>query len=387
MTLGDRLAATGNRPTGFDYMRIMLAVLILCWHSVITSYGQAAQDAFGSGPAHPFAAILLPMFFALSGFLVAGSLERSRTIAMFAGLRVIRLFPALAVESLVSALLLGPLLTRLPLAEYLSDPVFHRYFLNLLGHPQYLLPGVFETNPFGRVNAQLWTIPWELNCYLALSGLAIFGVVARRSLMLPAIVLLTLACLANAALRHPGQAAMSAGSLPGPLLVVSFLCGVAFYLYRDKAPWRRDWGVAALVAALALLCIPYGQYLAVLPAAYATVWLGLENPPKAAVLKGADYSYGVFLYSFAIQQTIVALAPWARHWWLNILLSLPVAVSVAALSWTLVEKPALRLRTPLQRLEAWWLSRRPRVRAARGGEGAAELAGRKRYLTDSIGPG
>jgi peptidoglycan/LPS O-acetylase OafA/YrhL len=360
MTLGDRLAATGNRPTGFDYMRIVLAVLILCWHSVITSYGQAAQNAFGAGPAHPFAAMLLPMFFGLSGFLVAGSLERSRTIAMFAALRVIRLFPALAVESLVSALVLGPLLTRLPLTEYVSDPVFHRYFLNLLGHPQYLLPGVFETNPFGRVNAQLWTIPWELNCYVAISGLALCGVVARRRLMIPAIVLLTLAALGVSLVRHPGQAAATAGSLPGPLLVVSFLCGVALYLYRDRLPWRRDWGLATLIAALGLLCVPYGQYLAVLPAAYATVWLGLENPRKLAVLKGADYSYGVFLYSFAIQQTIVALAPWARHWWINIALALPAAIAVAALSWTLVEKPALRLRAPLQRLEAWWLSRRPR---------------------------
>jgi peptidoglycan/LPS O-acetylase OafA/YrhL len=277
---------------------------------------------------------------------------------MFAGLRVIRLFPALAVESLVSALLLGPLLTRLPLGDYVSDPVFHRYFLNLLGHPQYLLPGVFETTPFHRVNAQLWTIPWELNCYVALSGLAIFGVVARRYLMVPAILGLAVAALAIAVIRRPDQAAMSAGSLPGPLLVVSFLCGVALYLFRDRLPWRRDWGVASLLAALALFCAPYGQYLAVLPAAYATVWLGLENPKKAGVLKGADYSYGVFLYSFAIQQTIVALAPWARHWWLNILLTLPVAIAVAALSWTFVEKPALRLRTPMQRLETWWLSRR-----------------------------
>lgn len=358
MTLGERLAATGNRPTGFDYMRIVLAVLILCWHSIITSYGQAAQDAFGASAAHPFVAMLLPMFFGLSGFLVAGSLERSRTIGAFAGLRIIRLFPALAVESLVSALLLGAVLTRLPLADYVADPLFHRYFLNLLGHPQYLLPGVFETNPFGRVNAQLWTIPWELDCYVALSALALCGVVARRRLMPPAIVLLAAAALAVNVLRHPAEAAMSTSALPGPLLVVSFLGGVALYLYRDVVPWRRDLGAAALIAALALFCVPYGQYLAVLPAAYATVWLGLENPRKISALKGADYSYGVFLYSFAIQQTIVALAPWARHWWLNILLALPAAIGVAALSWTYVEKPALRLRGPLYRLEAWWLSRR-----------------------------
>lgn len=358
MTLGDRLTATGNRPTGFDYMRITLSILILCWHSIITSYGQAGQDAFGAGPARPFVALLLPMFFGLSGFLVAGSLERTRTIAMFAGLRIIRLFPALAVESLVSALIIGPMLTQLPLAAYYSHPVFHQYFLNLLGDPQYKLPGVFETTPFHAVNAQLWTVPWELNCYLALSALAVCGLVGRRFLMIPAIIGVDLAALALAVIRHPDQAAISVGALHGPLLIVSFLCGVALFLYRDKLPWSRGWGLTSLIAALLLFWAPYGQYLALLPAAYATVWLGLENPKKVLLLRGADYSYGVFLYSFVIQQTVVTLAPWARHWWINILISLPIAITVAALSWNLVEKPALGLRVPLKNLESWWLSRR-----------------------------
>ena len=61
------------------------------------------------------------MFFCLSGFLVAGSLERCRTPISFAGLRIFRIFPALVVEVLLSALILGPLLTHYSLKMYFMN--------------------------------------------------------------------------------------------------------------------------------------------------------------------------------------------------------------------------------------------------------------------------
>src|ERR1041385_995860 len=98
-SIDDRLRATQGRPSGFDYMRVALALGVICWHSRLTSYGE------GSGAGHvwlvdiamfPLAIFILPMFFSLSGFLVAGSLERSRTLLTFLGLRVFRILPALA---------------------------------------------------------------------------------------------------------------------------------------------------------------------------------------------------------------------------------------------------------------------------------------------------
>ncbi len=114
-------------------MRLVLAVLIVCWHSVVTSYGLAVQTVASSAPWRPLVAVLLPAFFTLSGFLVAGSLERSKTVGMFVALRALRIYPALAIESLIAALILGPLLTTAPLAAYFSDHDFHLYFLNILG--------------------------------------------------------------------------------------------------------------------------------------------------------------------------------------------------------------------------------------------------------------
>ena len=116
---------------------------------------------------------------------------------MFVGLRAIRIYPALAVESLIAALVLGPLLTTKSLPAYFSDHDLHTYFLNILGDPHFLLPGVFKSNPIDLVNGQLWTIPYELRCYVLLTALAMLGAV-RRPVILLAATIVYMAALASA---------------------------------------------------------------------------------------------------------------------------------------------------------------------------------------------
>jgi peptidoglycan/LPS O-acetylase OafA/YrhL len=76
------------------------------------------------------------------------------------------------------------------------------------------------------------------------------------------------------------------------------------------------------------------------------------NPEKAAQGGGIpDYSYGLFLYGFVIQQVIAQMGPWAHHWYINLILSLPIAAAFAAFSWHAIEKPALQLRQLLPAIE------------------------------------
>src|ERR1700761_8618139 len=118
LTLNDRLEATGGRPSGFDYMRIILAACVILFHSFDLSagYNVALHDLHGL--FRPIDALIVPMFFSLSGFLIAGSLERSRTLISFLGLRAIRLVPALLVETVLSAVLIGLLFSSMSYKEY-----------------------------------------------------------------------------------------------------------------------------------------------------------------------------------------------------------------------------------------------------------------------------
>jgi hypothetical protein len=75
ISLEERLVSVNGRPTGFDFLRVLLATSVVVWHSIEISYGVETKNAilanYRSAPA-----LILPMFFSLSGFLVAGSLNR-----------------------------------------------------------------------------------------------------------------------------------------------------------------------------------------------------------------------------------------------------------------------------------------------------------------------
>ncbi len=350
-----------GRTTGFDYLRLGLATAVLCSHSIDVSYGVDFAIAFENGPIRPLIAIILPMFFALSGFLVAGSLDRCRTMISFIGLRLIRLVPALAFETVLAALILGPLLTKLPLSAYFSDGLLTRYFLNVVGDIQYLLPGMFESNPWAQtVNAQLWTLPFELMCYLALAGLALFGAHRRRRVFALVVISLNLVLAGHYVINAGAQGWNPAPVAPGPTLVLAFLYGVALHLYRDVIPHSRRLGIAAGAVALASLIHPATDYLAPFFAAYFTVWLGLMRPRPSALTQHGDYSYGIFLFGFPIQQAMIqVMGPGFHDWYWNIAVALPLTILFAAISWHGVEKPSLALRGPLKRVEDRMLAASP----------------------------
>ena len=245
VSIADRNSETGGRSSGFDYLRMALSFLVMCWHSVSTSYEEQADFNLWAGPARPFLGLLMPMFFALSGYLVAWSLFRSKTLLKFILFRMMRIYPALFVETVLSALVLGPLLTTLSLKDYFSDPRFYSYMLNIVGDVHYFLPGLFESNPFPHVvNNQLWTIPYELLSYLALAALSLLGLKRWRILSALAPVVLTLAYLVIRIYRR-GELPEHPTTLNGPLLVITFLAGVAIFSYAERIPWSL-WLFAAL---------------------------------------------------------------------------------------------------------------------------------------------
>ena len=277
-TIADRMRTTNNRATGFDYLRLVLSSGVILWHTVMTSYGPAAQLLLPSWVRALEFAILL-MFFMLSGFLVAGSLERCQTLWQFAGLRILRIVPALSMEVFLSALLLGPLFTTIALRDYFSDPMFSSYFLNIVGDIHFYLPGMFPDNPTpAMVNMQLWTIPYELYCYIGLILVAALGLVKRRQWLLIAASVLQVAFIVRGwnSSYAPQQIALS-----GNLLVLMFFWGVIFYEYRERIPYSRFLGISALVLMLALLST---QSLRNVAAILSGLFDDLSGPAKSPAL-------------------------------------------------------------------------------------------------------
>ena len=102
----------------------------------------------------------------------------------------------------------------------------------------------------------------------------------------------------------------------------------------------------------------HGDGFLILPATYMTVYLGLKNPKRNKIMLSGDYSYGIFLYGFAMQQAIASF-PALREWYWNLLIAIPVLTTIAVSSWWCIEKPALGLRVYLKKYEEWALARKP----------------------------
>lgn len=352
-SLADQLALSRNRPAGFDYLRLALAASIICLHSANVVFGvDRAMEVLGH--IRIGCAMVLALFFALSGFLVTASLLRCKSLISFLGLRVLRIVPALAVETTLSAIIIGPIFTALPLAQYFADPKFYAYFHNIIGDIHYELPGVFLHNPVPlAVNAQLWTVPYELWCYVILALLAVTTICFNRVLYLAFLVFAQI----GFAWHDIYYSDVHYLHLRPPLLVFCFLAGVGFYLWRDKVPFNRTAFLLALTLCAAGMTTRCTDALIVGPAAYVACYLGLMNPRRSWIVSSGDYSYGMYLYGVVVQQSVAALGPPVQHWYLNILISLPIAFGVAFVSWHLVEKHALRLRAQVERIEAAVLSR------------------------------
>lgn len=340
-TLRSQLDRYKGHGPGFDAARLALSLGILCWHSLVTSYGPAAEAQVWASPYSAPLTGLLPMFFALSGFLVMGSFERTRSLKAFLGLRALRIVPALLTEILISAVLLGSLVTTRSLPSFFGDPLFWKYFGSIIGKVSTVLPGVFDTNPLpGTVNLSLWTIAPELTCYTYL-GLLLALRLGRKGVTVAAVAVIALNVALD--LMHGADRGDGAVVLPR-LLVLCFAGGNLVYLWRDRIPFRRDLFLAALAGGLICVKVTGLAVPALLCLSYVIVFVGCCPISVPRLLASGDYSYGIYLYAFPIQQSFAHFFPDLRNMGWNIAVCLPLTLVAATASWWLVERPALRGR-------------------------------------------
>src|SRR3981189_624606 len=104
-TLGSALDEQKGFGRGFDFLRIFLATAIIAWHTAsLTGHLEMLWESASWVYQHA----LVPMFFVLSGFLVAGSgMRLSPKSLPFTRAR--RTSPSPFADIVFAALLIGPL--------------------------------------------------------------------------------------------------------------------------------------------------------------------------------------------------------------------------------------------------------------------------------------
>lgn len=350
-TLGEALDLGQDN---FLLLRFLAASLVIYGHGPSISGGQAWPDLFAwLGWGTYSGDLAVDVFFVTSGYMIAGSYLRRRDPFEFLWARVLRIYPAYVFCLLMSAFVLGPLLSSLPTSAYLADHgVVHYVTKNLaLGKGlAWYLPGVFSNNPSpGIVNGSIWTLPAEVRMYLWVALAGVLGVLARARWC--NVLLIALFVCGMVAPDHlPLVPLDSFVRLAG-----YFAAGVFCYVNRGwlRIGWWWVIGLGVLAALLRhTLLYPFALGLAlvafVFAFAYLTPWRGFN--------RFGDYSYGIYLWGFPMQQMVASYGTgWAVT--LNALLAWPLAVLMAVLSWHVVEKPALALKSWPGRLRSRWYAR------------------------------
>jgi len=102
---------------------------------------------------------------------------------------------------------------------------------------------------------------------------------------------------------------------------------------------RRPLGIAALV--VLALSIPARLFLVAFPVCggYLTIYLALNRKlPNLRAASFGDLSYGLYIYGWPIEQSVIYFSGGAAPWWQVFLIAVAVAVPTAFLSWHLIEK-------------------------------------------------
>ncbi|KUI15648.1 acyltransferase [Mycobacterium lehmannii] len=329
------------RDNALNAWRLILAAGVILQHS----WPLTGRD-FSTPFEQVFTQVWVDGFFVVSGFLITGSWLNNPRLREYAAARALRIFPGLWICVLIVAFVLAPIGAALSggslrlssqIAYVLNNAVLNIYYADIDGTPLNVpWDGVWD--------GPLWTLIFELICYIAVAVLGVAGLLRRRW-TIPVVFVLSVA--GSAIVGYP---VMALETLPQMVLrfAVVFSAGALLYQYRDRIPAR--WWLVALCAALVVTLglLPNYRVYAALPLAYAVIVSGaLLKRPRLR----NDLSYGMYIYAWPVQQLLAA----AGLIWLDPRLFFVVAtactIPLAAFSWFVVERQAMKLKRRVRRRE------------------------------------
>jgi len=283
--------------------------------------------------------LAVSVFFFLSGLLVFESFHRTKSVPLFFAARVARIFPGLSVCLIFSVLVVGPLFGSLSFSDYISAPETLSYYQSnlLLFRQQSTLPGVFSHSP-NPLNGCLWTLPIEIRLYLVIGLFGGAGLFRKRS-------------ISNVFLGGLIAAYfLSFDHIPDPqrgfvdgirILNASFILGCLVAVNKDIIKLTSAAFIVLLIVSALTWKWPTRPIFFYITLYYASLYL-FSTPWSLRIKLPGDYSYGIYIYGFVVQQCVASLQV-VPNPWVNSFISLLVTLVLASLSWHLVERPAMRL--------------------------------------------
>jgi peptidoglycan/LPS O-acetylase OafA/YrhL len=353
--------ALNGHNNSLGIIRLILASLVIVDHAFpLGGYGEDPFWALTKGQAS-LGSLAVAGFFAVSGYLIAKS-GMSGDVVQFMWRRSIRIFPAYWLVLLVTAFLVAPMIWvsgGQPLAAFFSTQVggpFYYFTANwTLSIGTY---GIYDllaaTTPYGRevgasaFNGSLWTLIYEWQAYLIIASLVAFGLLTRARIIVPMLAIFFLVLQLIAAINWDVVVALVPRFMADQYMITlgfTFLVGSVLAVYSKQIIFDDRLGIFTGLLALATLRFGGFSTIGTIAAVYFILYLAARLPKKLQWIgQKNDYSYGVYIYGFLVQQVLAYLGVYTWGFVPYVLLSWLVAMGCAWLSWHILEKHALALK-------------------------------------------
>jgi peptidoglycan/LPS O-acetylase OafA/YrhL len=329
-----------KRANNFDFLRLFFALLVLFSHSYVLATGDQSRDPIVTltRGQEPGGSIAVDSFFIISGFLITASFERSKTLFSYFKKRVFRIYPGFIVAMLVGAVCILPLSGGAFLKKSGGGRLLD-FALQTTALREFHYVHAFATNVYpNHINGSTWTVLYEFLCYIGVAILGVFGILRANRILLG-----TLLVLMPLSLWFVIYGSMITGHHLARFVPL-FLSGVVFYRLRHRIQLRTSWIVGAVIVLAVASQLP-PAWTAVFPFAGAYLIFAVAFHPSIP-LHGAgkygDFSYGIYLYAFPIQQSIMRWFGRPISPLLLFVLAGAATACVAICSWYGVERWFLR---------------------------------------------
>ncbi len=355
-----------SHKNNFDLIRLLAALQVVETHTC---------SAPLSLPLKPDALAFLlaqfpgvPIFFVVSGFLVTQSYRHgSGGVASYFTRRALRIYPALwvniglivillALTGSLSASMKGPRLAEWLLVTFsMGSEIAGNFFVGILTSAN----GFYPNFPSGVT----WTLVVEIGFYILLPFILLGRLTDRRYTWISLAAWTTLSLFIVHHYFHLKTASPDATlakllSINTLTYLWQFMIGVTCSVYWDRLRlyfegcflrWLAIYLCAVVVMHLYFHVDSFEDHknaesleLITLLMASVVLSFAFTWPKAASILRGNDLSYGIYLYHRPIIVTLGLLGVTGAIDWFIVFGG---TVALAALSWHLIERRALQLKT------------------------------------------
>ena len=322
--------------------RLIAALLVIWGHAYPLTADQGGVDfVFAITGFEYSGGLAVKFFFFISGLLIGNSLLKGARPKEYLKARFFRIWPGLTAFVLVFTFIIGPLVSSRDFFDYFfSSETWCFVLSNTVSSPAFgsirssftiwELPGVFQTNFLTEVNGSLWTIPYEVLCYFTAFNIWYLSPKIRVPL------LATFTGFLMVQYFVPTFAIVDGSRI---LLLVLFYLGFSVSLAQARIRIGFFSLLTLGVLTMALWGTGFGQLLFYFWLFLLVIRVSGLRIVRAINLPG-DYSYGVYIWGWPLQQLLVVSGQ-VNSTVANQILTMALALAIGALSWHLIEKPAI----------------------------------------------